>query len=201
MCMCFFVCLSYRVVSSSVLESRSLLNSSDKINAWMLSGTALKHTLSSRFKPLRIRSHVCLWPLRVICKRCSVLLFGLSVWLCVYVSSCCLSVNQTCKEALQPGRRWTVGWGPAGDGHARLPIRYTYFPIQGTCSSLDWTFLLSKMCTHDLWSLHTWLHNHILTPPCPPHPLSHPCPIIHHSKVLFYLPIAMCLFLATRWRQ
>ena len=34
----FFVCLFFRVVLSSVLESRSSLSSSDKTNAWMQSG-------------------------------------------------------------------------------------------------------------------------------------------------------------------
>lgn len=46
----------------------------------------------------------------------------------------CASVHQTCKEALQPSRRWTVGWGSAGDGHAGLSIGYTYLSLQGKLS-------------------------------------------------------------------
>lgn len=71
-----------------------------------------------------------------------------------------LCVFQTCTEALQPGRRWTAGWGSAGDGHAGLPIRYTHLPIQGKTSvalmckyikcSLTHFTRTTTQC-HDIW--------------------------------------------------
>ncbi|KAM9795714.1 E3 ubiquitin-protein transferase MAEA isoform 2-T2 [Neosynchiropus ocellatus] len=42
---------------------------------------------------------------------------------------------ETRTETLQPGRRWTVGRGPAGDGDAGLPVRHTHLSLQGPAGS------------------------------------------------------------------